>query len=127
MRIPERLLLAGLFFSLIVYTQSAYGEHANALSQATVLRLRGGMSYFQGADFKEVIIRGGSAPKKPEASQSKPTGAAQKPRKDDDGPVQEMPHELKIAIMKARQAKNMTQKQLAQALNIQVQVSHAQS
>jgi ribosome-binding protein aMBF1 (putative translation factor) len=83
------------------------------------------MSYNQGVDFKEVIIRGGSAPKKPDAPKKPNTeSGAPKPRaKDDEGPVQEMPHELKIAIMKARQAKNMTQKQLAQALNIPAQVS----
>lgn len=94
-------------------------SHYSTHLKPAVLRLSGG-SYNQGVDLKEVVIRGSSAKtgaKKP------PSGEAPRPRKkaDDDGPGQSMPHELKVAIMKARQAKNMTQKQLAVQLNILTQ------
>lgn len=92
---------------------------------AAVQRLRGG-SYNQGVDLREVVIKGSSA--KPGAATKKgPSGptdqAAARQRKldADEGPGQSMPHELKVAIMKARQAKNMTQKQLAVQLNVLAQ------
>lgn len=93
--------------------------HCSVPQQTSVLRLSGG-SYHHGVDLKEVVIRGSSSKaggKKP------PSGDAPRPRKkaEDDGPGQSMPHELKVAIMKARQAKNMTQKQLAVQLNVLAQ------
>ena len=79
---------------------------------ASCLRLRGG-SYLSGQDTKPVIIR---KPRPAESSQSKPKqGDAAK-----ESPT-EVSHEIKTAIMKARQAKKMTQKDLAQALNESVE------
>lgn len=105
-------------------------EFLSQLKRGGAMRLRGGVNYHMGVDLKPVIIRGGSAPKSSASTGDKQgdtvrRGSSPKgprPKNDDDiGPPQEMPHELKLAIMKARDLKKMNQKQLALALNIPVQ------
>eukprot|EP00290_Baffinella_frigidus_P008077 CAMPEP_0180136992 /NCGR_PEP_ID=MMETSP0986-20121125/11895_1 /TAXON_ID=697907 /ORGANISM="non described non described, Strain CCMP2293" /LENGTH=176 /DNA_ID=CAMNT_0022078265 /DNA_START=23 /DNA_END=553 /DNA_ORIENTATION=- len=77
------------------------------------LRLRGGiMVYGQEADGNGGLHKNKpSGPKAPKAPKEEGANA----------PGKEVPHDLKIAIMKARQAKGLSQKDLANSMNMQAQ------
>eukprot|EP00802_Teleaulax_amphioxeia_P029859 Tamp_32142.p1 GENE.Tamp_32142~~Tamp_32142.p1 ORF type:complete len:182 (-),score=41.67 Tamp_32142:129-596(-) len=85
-----------------------------------LLRMRGGGvngvdgRYLHGGEDRDVVF----VKKKPPPP--RPPSAAKKA--DEDSAPMAMPNEVKQAIVKARSAKKMTQKQLAQAMNEQASV-----
>jgi DNA-binding transcriptional regulator YiaG len=113
------LLLLGLYGSALAHAPRSRAPRIE-VSATWHLSLRGGGGgvegrFLHGGEDRDVVF----IKKKPPPP---PPAGAQAAKKAADETIPSMPNEVKQAIMKARMAKKMTQKQLAQALNEQASV-----